>query len=564
MQRHSGGVELAQVLSTREAAESGHDFVEPGHLFIGVCSVGKMLSSDLQSASEISDALRATVQTEWHELSGIFRRAGADPTRLRRAIRDLLRASDVDTERDPGPSESTKRVLTRAGELAQKRGAPAAGLTDLLIALLDDGSEPIMAALHEQAVDIAALRAAASSPAKAEEPAGEIRDEIRQTLTAAGPDTARRFALLCELPLLFGRAAGLESLLQTVLERLIQVIPKAGRGALVVKDPGTGKLLLKAHLPVGGPAVSETLVQQAMEQRDAFIWPPGAGTTSLELLGIRSAMYAPLIWEGEPLGAVCVDNSETASAFGNDDLLLLRAVSHHAAMAVAHRKVQDELRAHLELASRLISGRFPPHVREKLLRDAAGGALPLGTLQSHITVLSSDIRGFTLLTQRLGAQRVSTLLNEYFPPLIEAIFEQGGAVERYVGDAIFAVFGSLEADDCQEEHALRAAMAMQEVVKATNARHQSREAPTCDIGIGIDCGSALHGFIGNHERIEFAVIGDPSNRAARYCTGAGPGVILISREMYERVFRIVEAQPVEIKTKEGNLPAYRVASVKKV
>ena len=579
----SDGVELAQTLAALEASDKGHDFVEPPHLFIGLCSVGKMLSSDLQAPPNFTDDLMAGVRREWDELSEVFSQAGAHPTPLRRAIRHRLGANKVTTaERRPGPSESSKSVLSRASELAQQRAAPAVSLTDLLIAVLDNGSEPVMATLRDQSVDVTALRAAARNLVKSDEPPAQTRVEIRQTLdareavaavaAAATPDSARRLTLLCDLALLFGREAKLESLLQTILERLLDVLPKAARGALVVREPATEDLVLKAHVPLGNPSLSITLARQAMEHREAFIWPPGISapgadvqTLTMSSYHITSAMYAPLVWEGEPLGVVCVDNSEGASAFENDDLQLLRAVSHHAAMAVAHRRVQDELREHVELARRLLSSRFPPQLREKLIRQAASGTLPLGTRQSPITVLTSDIRGFTRLTERLGPLWMSELLNEYFPLLIEGIFAHEGTVERFVGDAIFAVFGSPEEDEFQHEHALRAAVGMQNAVKILSARRRARGAPTCDIGIGIDCGTTLHGFIGNAERMEFAVIGDAANRASRHCSAAAGGEILISQEMYGHVFRIIEALPVSISTKhEGELAAYRVVGLKEV
>jgi adenylate cyclase len=598
----SDGAGFAIHVAECEAACSGHDLVEPGHLFLGVCSLGKMISPDLQRPHEISDDLMAKLRAEWDALSGVFSRADAHPVSLRRAIRQRLGAKEVEDagERHPGPSESSKSVLAHAGALAQQREAPAAGLIDLLAALLDSGNDIIVEILEKQAVDIAMLRAAAVNPVKpahgdlAFRVTGERlpddlfvktlqaisqREDVSKAVSgvvpAATPETAGRLALLCELSLLVGREATLESLLQTILERLREVIPRAEHGAFLVKDWETGELLLKAHVPVGNVAVTMTLAQQAMDQRQAFIWPPGTETPTSALIHdsperpstivmyhIQSAIYAPLMWEGEALGVLCVDNCEKTFAFESGDLQLLQAVSHHAAMAVAQRKVQDELREHVELLSRLMSGRFPPKIRKKLMREASSGTMP-SAHQSHITVLTSDIRGFTLLTERLGARRMSDLLNEYFPPLIEAIFANEGTVERYVGDAVFAVFGSPEADDRQHEHAVRAAMGMLDVVKTLNARRQALGTETCEIGIGIDCGTALHGFIGNAERMEFAVIGGAANRASRYCNGAAGGEVLISPEMHGHLFRIVRAQPVTIPTKhEGNHLAYRVVSLK--
>jgi adenylate cyclase len=228
-------------------------------------------------------------------------------------------------------------------------------------------------------------------------------------------------------------------------------------------------------------------------------------------------------------------------------------------MAIAHHYAREDLRRHAEFTNRFFSSRFPPSVREKLMNEASTGTLPIGTRRSQVTILISDIRGFSQLTSRLGAQRISDLLNECFPPLIEAIFEHGGTIERFVGDAIFAVFGSPEPDDNQHEHAIKAALEMQETIKTLRKARETRELETCTLGIGIDCGEALHGFIGNAERMEYAVIGDVANRASRFCTGAGEGEVFISPEVHQWVWNLVTAEQTTIDTKhEGKFTAYRI------
>lgn len=378
-------------------------------------------------------------------------------------------------------------------------------------------------------------------------------------------DLEQRLALFYELPFQLGAETQLESLLQLVVERVVDVISSARRGALLVKDRATGRLTLKAHLPPGNPAVSQTMAKQAMERKKAFIWPPLTATDqdksfdSMSRYQIESAMYAPLLWQHEVMGVLCVDNSEACPPFESDDLRLLQAAANHAAMAVAHHYTREDLRRHAEFTNRFFSSRFPPSVRKKLMTEASTGTLPIGTRRSQVTILISDIRGFTHLTSRLGAERMSDLLNECFPPLIEAIFAHGGTVERFVGDAIFAVFGSPEPDDNQHEHAVRAALEMQEVIKSLSDLRAAREVDTCALGIGIDCGEALHGFIGNAERMEYAVIGDVANRASRYCAGANEGEILISPEVHQWVWNLVTAEQTTIETKhEGNFKAYRI------
>ena len=87
----------------------------------------------------------------------------------------------------------------------------------------------------------------------------------------------------------------------------------------------------------------------------------------------------------------------------------------------------------------------------------------------------------------------------------------------------------------------------------------ARKAGTCEIGIGIDCGEALHGFIGNADRLEYDVVGQPANLASRYCASAGKSEILISPEVHARVFNKFKSERVEISTKEKEtLCAYRI------
>src|SRR5215203_291819 len=114
-------------------------------------------------------------------------------------------------------------------------------------------------------------------------------DELRQRLT-----------LFYELPLRFGEETRLDNLLQLIVERVVNLIAGAERGALLVKERN-GRLALKAHLPAARPSVSVTMAQQAMDQRSAFIWPPVAPSKqpipdSVGAYQIESAMYAPLMW----------------------------------------------------------------------------------------------------------------------------------------------------------------------------------------------------------------------------------------------------------------------------
>ena len=157
---------------------------------------------------------------------------------------------------------------------------------------------------------------------------GPTSDAKSQSTFQAQPgasDSERRVALLYELPLRFANESRPEGLLQTIVESLVEVIPGAVRGALLLVDPETGGLVLKAHLPVGQPSVSMTLAQRAVARREGFIWRMNAGDTTRSVLlhGIGTGIYAPLIWREEIVGVVCVDNPNREEMFATEDLRLL-------------------------------------------------------------------------------------------------------------------------------------------------------------------------------------------------------------------------------------------------
>jgi adenylate cyclase len=377
------------------------------------------------------------------------------------------------------------------------------------------------------------------------------------------PNRAQALALLYDLPLQFGEQTELDTLFQTIIERLVTIIPAASRGALLLEDQTNGELLLKAHVPAGQPSVSMTLASRAMARRQGFIWQEGLDPSQSQFLNrIKAGMYAPLIWKGQVMGAACVDNTDGGTIFTADDLRLMLAVAHYAAMAAMQSQLQAELRHNAALLSRLLTN-FSPKIRDTLLSRAARGRLRLGGERSEVVILVSDIRGFTKLTAGMDTDDVMDLLNDYFSALVEAIFKHDGTVDKITGDAILAVFGSPEPDPLRHEKAVRAAIAMQSVMAEVSEQRKRRGQVICTIGIGVHCGEVLHGFIGSNDRMELTIIGEAANWTARYCNGAGGGEILLSPAMHQRLWRYIETQLITIETKhEGSLRAYRLKGIK--
>jgi class 3 adenylate cyclase len=366
--------------------------------------------------------------------------------------------------------------------------------------------------------------------------------------------------------------ATLESLAQILIKQLQLAIPSAQRGAVLLPDE-QDELLLKAHWPQGDHSVSMTWVKRAFTKREAFIWTAAAPADtsgddtphSAIYYDVQSAIYVPLLLGGDVFGVMYVDNYYARDAFAPVDLEMLKAIANQVAMFIRDNVLRKDLKREEVLRSNLLR-QFSPKVAEQMVEKAS--RLQRGGERSEpVTILISDVRHFTALSSKMEPDDVVRMLNEMFDAFVPIISEYDGVVDKFVGDSVLSVFGSPQADPRQWEKAVKAAIEMQYAMHMLGEGRKVRRLPAYEVGIGIHTGGVIHGFIGSAERIEFTVIGDTVNRAARYCDGAGPGEIFISKSVYEHVYGLVEVDPKTVKTKhpktEGDLDGYLVKGLKK-
>jgi adenylate cyclase len=283
-----------------------------------------------------------------------------------------------------------------------------------------------------------------------------------------------------------------------------------------------------------------------------------SGSESLKISGLRSAMVAPLIGNQRLLGLLYVDNMQRAAAFTEEELNVFSVIAAQAATAM------DNASAHTKLAESAIQRsaleRFlAPEVVEMVVNNPVG--VRLGGVNQKVSVMFADIRGFTPLSERMPPEKIVEILNEYFTRVTDVIFDNGGTLDKYIGDAVMAVFGAPISKGNDALNAVKAAVELQRMVKEMNRDAKARDWPQLEVGIGINTGVVTAGNIGSPRRIDYTVIGDNVNTASRLMSKAEGFEIIISETTAEEIgktFALSRLQPLAVKGKAEPVIAYAV------
>ena len=346
-----------------------------------------------------------------------------------------------------------------------------------------------------------------------------------------------------------------EEVMRQVMELVFQM-ENVERGFVMLRDEKKGFLpavllykdeRLKAD-PTA-PVLSKTLIDRAMTERMPLLIRDLAqdqrfsSSESLRISGIRSAMCAPLIYKDKVFGLFYVDCLSKPHAFSKEELDIFSVVAAEAAISY------DRAHSHAELSRRAVERQalerfLSSVVVEKIL--ASPDEIRLGGENQVATILFADIRGFTRLSERLPPQQIVELLNEYFSEMTDLIFENGGTLDKYLGDGIMALFGAPWPKPDDAPRAVKTAREMQRALMALNQQWQTRGHEPLQMGVGINTGQVTAGNIGSSKRMDYTVIGDAVNLASRLCAHAVGGQILIS----ESTFREIQ------------LPAQRLESIR--
>jgi class 3 adenylate cyclase len=231
-----------------------------------------------------------------------------------------------------------------------------------------------------------------------------------------------------------------------------------------------------------------------------------------------------------------------------------------AVTAAAYRLVsQMRTMSDESVSNERLSRFFSPELASAITREPE---IALRSAECRVTVLLSDISGFTAMSSRMAPDEVVGLLNTYFPRMVEIVFRHGGTLEKFIGDALLAVWGAPVESHDDVERALAAAAEMQEAVATFNVEQQAAGRPPITIHVGIASGPAAAGYIGTDRYIQYAVIGDTTNVASRICSAAGPGEILVSdvtrRWHSGRGVAFEDVPAIAAKGKDGPVTVHRV------
>ncbi|MDT8395222.1 MAG: CHASE2 domain-containing protein [bacterium] len=269
-------------------------------------------------------------------------------------------------------------------------------------------------------------------------------------------------------------------------------------------------------------------------------------------------VYVPLKTVRTPMGILFVAGPPEFQATDND-LRLLLSYATQTAYFLESQELAEQMKEEETVRTNL-ARYLSPQIVEQVIANKM--EVNLGGDRKVVTVLFSDIRDFTTLSETMPPDRLVAILNEYFNEMANVIFQYQGSLDKYIGDAMVAVFGSLIELENPVRNAVECAVAMLKLMPKLNEKWARKyDGFTMQIGIGINTGDVFLGNIGSMERMEFTVIGDVVNVSSRFSGLAKPGQLLLTEASAEKVdeyFNLVELDRTNVKGKTEKLRVFDV------
>jgi adenylate cyclase len=239
-----------------------------------------------------------------------------------------------------------------------------------------------------------------------------------------------------------------------------------------------------------------------------------------------ASLIVPMVLRDEVIGFLSLGEKKSGKYYNREDIDLLKTLAGQSAVAIENARLADQMKN--EEAVRANLARYlSPQIVDQIIKNNV--QVNLGGDRKEVTVLFSDIRNFTSISESLSPEQLVAFLNDYFTEMARIIFDHQGSLDKYIGDAIVAVFGSLIPLENSAEAAVQASVEMMRGMVQLNEKWRSQYGFTMEMGIGINTGDVFLGNIGSPERMEFTVIGDTVNTASRFSGLARGRQILVTR-----------------------------------
>lgn len=358
-------------------------------------------------------------------------------------------------------------------------------------------------------------------------------------------------------------------LLDKILELLFEILT-IDRAAILLVNPETGHLEQHAAKCLNSQSVtrgfySQRIVEFVQKTGDAIISRDAqndsrfSATESVVEQSIRASMCVPLKPKQTVIGVLYVDSLSLFDIYHEPDLQFLAALANQAAMTIENAHLNRTLAEAAVLKGKM-ERFFPASVLAKV-SETEGAVLEI--VDTEVSALFADISGFTDLSSRMAPRQVIGMLNEYFEVMVEGIvFPYAGTLEKYIGDALLAIWGAPYQLPDDADRAVYSAITMQHAMCTLNQRWLHTRDLQLQIHIGINSGKVAAGNIGSSKLLQYATIGDTTNVASRVCSVAKSTEIVISaatlNRLHNRQIPVARMAPTYVKGKADPLELYQV------
>ncbi|MBF0343595.1 MAG: FHA domain-containing protein [Nitrospirae bacterium] len=312
---------------------------------------------------------------------------------------------------------------------------------------------------------------------------------------------------------------------------MLHLTIKAEKSLLLINDKNC---LLRCRASRADDNIySQSVVTRVISGKQALITNTENGhSTTTTSRGVQAIMCAPITKNDSIIGVIYLEDRRSEQ-FNENDLTMLTSIANNVSSGIERISLYEKIKEEAVVKSNL--ERFlSPNVVAKITADSRKkGQISFDAEKLDASILFSDIKGFTALSERLDPHEIARLLNDYFEIMTEIVFNYDGTLDKYIGDAVMAVFGAPIPQPYHAKKAVLAAINMQKELKSFKASLDKRRQ--FDIRIGINTGEVITGYMGSARRMEYTVLGDVVNVAARLESLAEPGGIFIGRLTYEQV-----------------------------